>query len=118
MKRTYLLLSIIGFVLPNIWVAKISIQSGNFLLWWNIKSTFGDMFANDVSTAFAVDLLWVVVVFFTWSYYQAKKFNIKQLYMVWVFTMLFGLAGGFPLFLYLKEIQVEQSNLADPSSIP
>ncbi len=103
MKQLYLLLSIIGFVLPNIWVAKVSAETGNFLLWLNPKATFTNMFANDISSAFAVDLLFVVMVFFIWSYREAHKRGVRKVYYVWAATMLFGLAGGFPLFLYLRE---------------
>jgi hypothetical protein len=110
MKNTYRILSIIGFILPNIWVVKVSVETGNFLLWWNIKTTFTQMFANDISTAFAVDLLFVVVVFFIWTYAEAKKLMIPRLGLVWVLTMLFGLAGGLPLFLYYRELALEKSH--------
>ena len=109
MKNTYRLLSIIGFVLPNIWVVKVSIETGNILLWWNINTTFSEMFANDIATAFIIDLLFVVLVFFVWSYMQAKKHSITNLRLVWVLTMLFGLAGAFPLFLYYRELAIEKS---------
>ena len=109
MKNTYRLLSLIGFVLPNIWVVKVSIETGNFLLWWNINTTFSEMFANDIASAFVVDLLFVVVVFFVWSYHQAKKHKIPKLGLVWVLTMFFGLAGAFPLFLYFREQRMEMT---------
>ncbi len=103
MKRWYLLLSVIGFILPNIWVLKVTFETHNLLLWWDVPTTFSQMFVNDIATAFMVDLLFVVLVFFIWSYHQAKKHQVKHLGLVWLLTMLFGLAGGFPLFLYLKE---------------
>ena len=103
MKKNYLILSVIGFILPNIWVAKVTIESGNILLWWDIKTTFSAMFSNDISTAFVVDLLFLVIVFFVWSYQQDRKYQIGKLPLVWILTMLFGLAGAFPLFLYYRE---------------
>jgi hypothetical protein len=108
MKKKYLILSIIGFILPNIWVAKVSMQTGNILLWWDIRTTLGDMFANDISTVFMVDLLFVVIVFFVWSYQEAKKHQIPHLYAVWLLTMLFGVAGTLPLFLFMRERYVDQ----------
>ena len=103
MKRVYLLLTIAGFILPNIWVAKVSFETGNFLLWWDIPTTFQQMFANDIATTFGIDLLFVVVVFFIWSFQEAKKYQVPKLVLVWNLTMLFGLAGAFPLFLYFRE---------------
>jgi len=103
MKKLYLILCVIGFILPNIWVAKVSLETGNLLLWLDIKTTLSNMFANNIATAFVVDLLFVVMIFFIWSYRESKKYQIKQLWLVWVLTLLFGLAGALPLFLYLRE---------------
>ena len=103
MKNVYLLLTIIGFVAPNIFVFMVSVDTGNILLWRDIPTTFANMFANDTSSAFMVDLLLVVLVFFIWSYREAKKYKIKNLWFIWLLTMSLGLSGTFPLFLYLRE---------------
>jgi hypothetical protein len=103
MKNLYLILALIGFIAPNIYVAMVSIETGNILLWLDPTATLNGMFGNDISTAFILDLLVVVFVFFIWSYYEAKKYTIKNVWIIWVLTMLFGLAGTFPLFLYLRE---------------
>lgn len=104
-----MVLSIIGFVLPNIWVIKVTMATGNVLLWLDPLTTFSSMFANDISSAFAIDLLFVVLVFFIWTYVEARKRGIGKIYYVWAATMLFGLAGGFPLFLYLRERRMGQA---------
>lgn len=103
MKKRYLLLAIIGFILPNYFVIIESLASGNILFWADPATTFGGMFANNYASAFSIDLLFVVFVFFIWSYDQSVKHGIKKIWLIWLITMLFGLAGGFPLFLYLKE---------------
>ena len=106
MKKLYLILSAIGFILPNIWVAKVSLETGNWLFWLDLKTTLGAMFANDIATAFMVDLLFVVLVFFVWSFKEAKKHQVPKLGLVWILTLLFGLAGAFPLFLYFREKKI------------
>lgn len=103
MKKTYLLLAIIGFILPNVLVAIESLETGNTLLYANPIATMAGMFANRISTIFMIDLLFAVAVFFLWSWYEAKTNNIKGTHWIWLFTMMFGLAGGFPLFLYQRE---------------
>ncbi|MBT8307680.1 MAG: DUF2834 domain-containing protein [Maribacter sp.] len=103
MKKGYLFLAIIGFIAPNIFVLRESFETGNILLYTNPMATIEGMFANTISTAFMVDLLFVVMVFFIWSYYEAKKHGIKRIWFIWILTLLFGIAGAFPLFLYLKE---------------
>ena len=103
MKTIYLLLSVVGFIIPTIFVTIESIETGNILLYANPAATINGMFANRISTIFMIDLLMVVMVFFIWSYSESKKHGVKRIGLVWLLTMLFGLAGGFPLFLYLKE---------------
>lgn len=106
MKKLYLILSAIGFILPNIWVANVSLETGNWLFWFDLKTTLSAMFANDIATAFTVDLLFVVLVFFVWSFKEAKKYQVPKLGLIWILTLLFGLAGAFPLFLYFREKKI------------
>ena len=103
MKRLYLLLSIIGFIAPSILVAIESVETGNILLYTNPIATIEGMFSNRISTIFMIDLLFTVMVFFVWTYVDGKKAGIKNIRLVWILTMLLGLAGGFPFYLYLKE---------------
>lgn len=103
MKKLYLILAILGFIAPTILVFFESVETGNILLYANPMATMEGMFANRISTIFMIDLLFAVTVFFVWSYASRGSMPMKKLGMVWALTMLFGLAGGFPLFLYLKE---------------
>lgn len=103
MKNLYLVLAILGFIAPNIFVAMESMNTGNVMLYANPMATVKGMFANHISTAFIVDLLFIVFVFFIWSYLDAKKHGIKHIRVIWILTLLFGIAGAFPLYLYLKE---------------
>nr|WP_321236174.1 DUF2834 domain-containing protein [uncultured Psychroserpens sp.] len=102
-KQIYLILAILGFILPTIFVVIESVETGNILLYTDPMATINGMFGNRISSIFSIDLLFTVLVFFIWSFIEAKKHKMKRVYVVWVFTMLFGLAGGFPLFLYLRE---------------
>jgi len=103
MKRTYLILTIIGTILPNIFVVLESIESGNYLLYAHPIDTINGMFASYISSAFITDLLFIVILFLFWSYREAKRYKMKGMYLVWVYTFALGIAGGLPLFLYLRE---------------
>lgn len=103
MKKIYLSLALIGFIAPNILVFAESIETGNILLYTNPLATIEGMFANRISTIFIIDLLFAVLVFFIWTYIDGKKLGIKRLVVIWLLTLLLGLAGGFPFYLYLKE---------------
>lgn len=103
MKKNYLLLAVLGFIAPNIFVAIESVETGNVLLWLDPQATLNGMFGNRIATAFIVDLLVVVGIFFFWTYTESKKHNLKNIGIIWVLTLLFGMAGAFPLFLYVRE---------------
>ena len=102
-KTLFLSLAIIGFIAPSVLVLAESVETGNILLYTNPIATINGMFANRISTIFMIDLLFAVLVFFIWTYLDSKKHGIKTLWLVWLLTMLLGLAGGFPFYLYLKE---------------
>ena len=105
MKRNsvYLFLAVIGFIAPNILVAIESVKTGNILLWFDPTATMTGMFGNRISTAFIVDLLFAVLVFFIWTFHEGRKYGMKNIWKYWLLTMLFGMAGTFPLFLYDRE---------------
>lgn len=106
MKKIYLSIAIIGFIAPTILVMIESFETGNILLYTHPLATIKAMFSNRISTIFMIDLLFTVLVFFIWTYIDGKKYNIKNIALVWCLTMVLGLAGGFPLYLYLKEKSV------------
>lgn len=106
MRNLYLLLTVIGTMLPNIFVIKESLATGNIMLYAKPMDTFHVMFANNISSAFMIDLLFIVGLFLVWSYYEAKRLHIKRVWAVWAYTFAFGIAGGLPLFLYLREPKV------------
>ncbi len=99
----YLILTVIGTILPNIFVLKETFTSGNIMLYSRPIDTFQSMFATNISSAFITDLLFIVVLFLIWSYRESRKHNIKNTWLVWLYTFAFGIAGGLPLFLYWKE---------------
>lgn len=103
MKNLYLVLAIAGFICPTILVAMESLESGNILLYAHPAATIEAMFANRISTIFMIDLFFTVLVFFTWTYLDGNKVGVKNIGLVWILTLLFGLAGGFPLYLHLRE---------------
>ena len=112
MKNIYLILAIIGFLLPNYFAVLESIETGNILLYTDPVHTFNSMFANRISMIFSLDLIWVVLVFFVWSFQESKKYRIKGVGYFWLASMAFGLSGPFPLFLYFREQKILQSQMA------
>lgn len=103
MKNLYALLAIIGFVAPNVLVVNESVETGNILLWLDPPATLNGMFGNQIAAAFVTDLLCVVLAALIWIVYESKKLGMKNSWVYVVLTLLFGLAGPLPLFLYQRE---------------
>ena len=103
MKKIYLLLSVLGYLSANLLVLLEGFENNNILLWTKLDETFTGMFANRITTIFAIDLLFVVLVFFVWSFIETKRLGMKKLWLYWLLALLFGLAGTLPLFLWARE---------------
>lgn len=103
MKNVYALLAIAGFIVPNILVFYESVETGNILLWLDPAATTNGMFGNRIAAAFVTDLLFVVLAGLIWIVVESKRLNMKNSWIYIVLTLLFGLAGPLPLFLYQRE---------------
>ncbi len=102
-KNVYLLLTILGTILPNIFVLMETIETGNVLFYARPLDTLQQMFATNVSSAFVTDLLFVVLIFMIWSFVESRRNNIKGVILIWIYTFAFGIAGGLPLYLLKRE---------------
>ena len=110
MKSVYLFLAFIGFIAPNIFVAKETIETGNVLLWLDPTTTIKGMFGNSISTTFVIDLAAVALVFLVWSWFEARKLGIKNVWIFYLLILLFGLGGPFALFLYQREKKIAEKH--------
>ena len=86
----------------------VSIESGNLLLWTRPLETMAGMFANRIAAAFAIDLLFVALVACIWFYSEGRRVGMRRIWIYWVLTLAFGLAGTLPLFLLNRERRLEQ----------
>ena len=102
MKAFYLVATIVGYAATNALMAVESVQTGNILLWTQPLETMRGTFATPISTIFAIDLFFVVLVAFVWMHHEAKRARIKRVWLYWLLTLLFGLAGTLPLFLHAR----------------
>src|SRR5687767_2804402 len=103
MQRVYLALAVVGYLAPGIPMLIESTRSGNWLFWLNPRLTTSELFANLTSTAFALDLMAVVVTALIWMTREAHRVGVGRAWRFWVLTLLFGLGGTLPLFLYMRE---------------
>lgn len=101
-KWLYLLLAIVGFILPYYFFMSFLIENG-----FDLPLLYGQLFANDISTFFAVDLIITAIVFLVFLY---SKFNkcCRRLWLFTIATLVVGPSFALPLFLYFREVQIKR----------
>ena len=60
-------------------------------------------YANDASTSLTNDLFVVVGAFLVWSWFEAKRLEIKYWWLYAVMTFGVAIAVTYPLFLFARE---------------
>lgn len=103
MQGVYLLLAVLGYLAPGIPMVMESARSGNLLFWTDPQRTITELFVNLTSTSFALDLAAAVIVALVWMTREARRVGIARAWIFSVLTMLFGIGGTLPLFLYVRE---------------
>jgi hypothetical protein len=103
MKRIYAVLAILGFVGPYIFFARFLSANG-----LNLSLFVEQLFANDISTFFAVDLIISTIVFWVFAAVESRRRQIEYWWTCIPATLLLGLSFGLPLFLYLREGSLER----------
>lgn len=116
MKRLYAALTVIGYIAANWFVVLVSIRSGNLLLWTRPVETMAGMFANPIASAFAIDLLITALVACIWFYSEGRRLGMRRIWMYWLLTLAFGLAGTLPLFLLNREVRLAQLGRLRPAA--
>ena len=112
MKRLYLALAVLGYIVPNWFVVSVSARTGNLLLWTKPLETMAGMFANQISTAFALDVLLAALAACIWFYAEGRRLGMRRIPMYWLLTLAFGLAGTLPLFLYHRESRLKELSIS------
>jgi hypothetical protein len=107
MRYVYLALAVVGYVVTGVPMLIESVQSGNILFWTDPARTNAELFANLTTTAFALDLVVVVIVALIWITREARRLGMSSVWVYWVLTLLFGLGGTLPLFLFFREPRLE-----------
>jgi uncharacterized protein DUF2834 len=101
-KTIYLVLCVVGAVLPY-W------QFVRWLFERGFKPTlfFRELFANRISTFFALDVLISAIVLIIFMRAENSRLRIRRRWLPVLATVLVGVSLGLPLFLYMRELTLE-----------
>jgi hypothetical protein len=102
MKYVYLTLSIVGTVLPLSQFYPFIVKYGI-----NVNLFFSQLFINEISSFFAMDVFVSAVVTAFLIAYETKRLKIKNTWICYIGLFVAGVSCGLPLFLYLREANLE-----------
>jgi uncharacterized protein DUF2834 len=102
-KTIYLLLCVIGFAVPYAAFVPWLFEHGP-----DARLFLQRLFANRISAFFALDVVVSAVVLLRFSVLESRRLRMHNRWIILAATLLMGVSLGLPLFLYLRERQLEQ----------
>jgi Protein of unknown function DUF2834 len=104
MKRVYLALAVLGFLLPYWqfvpWLAQHGLNPPLFVR---------DLFANRISGFFGVDVFVSALALWIFIIAEGSRLGMRRLWLPLAGTCLVGVSFGLPLFLYLRQVHFDRS---------
>jgi hypothetical protein len=97
-KTFYLIAAIVGTIVPWLFFANFFTTQGI-----DIPLFVRSLFVNGAAGGFSADVLISILVFWVWSYRDARQHNISRWWVVLPATLTVGLSLALPLYLYLRE---------------
>jgi Protein of unknown function DUF2834 len=97
-KNMYLLLCVIGFILPYSQFVPWVMQNG-----LNLGLFVQQLFANRIGAFFGMDVIVSAIVLFRFVRVEGKRVNVRYRWASVIATLTVGVSLGLPLFLYLRE---------------
>jgi len=105
-RYLYLILCVLGIVLPYSqfvpWILEHGLDPALF---------FHEFFANRIGGFFGMDVLVSAIVLIIFVQVEGRRLGMHRLWIPVVGTLLFGVSLGLPLFLYLRQIELDQSRI-------
>jgi menaquinone-9 beta-reductase len=97
-ERLLLALTVIGFVVPNVFVG-VYLADADF----DLAGYFSLWTASTPSTQLLVDLAIAALAFFIWAAFDGPRARIKRWWLCIPASLLVGLCFGLPLYLLMRE---------------
>lgn len=98
----YILLCILGFVLPYSQFLPFLLENG-----FDLKLFFEQLFANKISGFFGMDVIVSSLTFWTLIFWEGTRLKMQNLWVYVVCNLLVGVSFSLPLFLLMRQRQIE-----------
>ena len=97
-ERLLLVLTLLGFIVPNVFVAIALFGEG-----LGVGEYFSLWTASVPSTQLLLDLAIAALAFLAWAAVEARRIALSRWWVCIPATFLVGLCFGLPLFLWMRE---------------
>ena len=103
-RQFYMICCVLGFVFPY----------SQFVPWLsehglNVALFFRELFANRISTFFAMDVIVSAIVLIWFIQNEGKRLRVRLLWLPTLGTLVVGVSFGFPLFLFLRQLTLDRT---------
>lgn len=102
-KRIYIVLCILGFAVPCYFLVQYFAEHG-----LRLSVLAGQVVASPITAFFAADVIVSSVVLWVFMYHETRKQSIKLWWVCIIANLAVGVSLALPLFLLLREIQIEK----------
>jgi hypothetical protein len=102
-RWVYLLLCFLGTLLPYSQLVPWFLDHG-----LDLPLFFRDLFANGVSGFFGMDVFVSTAVLWMLVIVEGRRLGLRHLWAPIVASLAVGVSLGLPLFLYLRQVQLER----------
>ncbi len=103
-RRVYLILCVLGFVIPYSQFVPWLLEHG-----FNLGLFVRELFANRISMFFAMDVIVSAIVLIWFIQSKGKRLRVRLLWLPTIGTLTVGVSLGFPLFLFLRQVTLDQA---------
>lgn len=103
MKKLYALLCVLGLVLPYYFLVPFLFSNG-----LDIRLVISQLLGNQISAFFAADVFVSSVVLWVFIYHETRNLRVPRWWLSIVATLTVGVSLGLPLFLWLRQTEIEK----------
>lgn len=103
-QAIFLTLTVVGLIATWYHLVPYVIVQGGF----SVGQFIADINANRAAAAVTNDIMVVVVMFLFWSFVEARRLGMKHWWVYLLLTFTIALAVSFPLFMYMRERELER----------
>jgi hypothetical protein len=104
LRYVYLLLCFVGVLLPYWQFAPWFLRHG-----LDLSFFFHELFANRIGGFFGLDVIVSSLVLWVFVVAEGRRLGMRRLWLPIIASLVVGVSLGFPLFLYMRQVHVDEN---------